>query len=101
MSEEPTGGADRPNPVARLYRWLFGIGYDRNVGGLDRTLRYPLGPLAVLVGLYVVANPIPGGTPASAILAIILIPNGVQLLNETRTRYSPLYELFGRDTREE
>lgn len=101
MTEESTDGAGDAGALVRLYRWLFGVGYDRNVGGLDRTLRYPLGPLAVLAGLAAIRYPIPGGTPATVVLAVLLIPNGVQLVNETRTRYSPLYELVGRDTYEE
>lgn len=98
MSARGTQGGGRGNALVQFYRWVFGIGYERNVGGPERTIRYVLGALSVLGGLGVVAFPVLGDALATAVLAFVLLAVGAYLIYEAQVQYCPLNHTFDRNT---
>lgn len=44
------GREDREAAFVQFYRYVLGKGYERNVGGMERMLRYTLGALCTLAG---------------------------------------------------
>ena len=44
------------NALVQFYRWVFGVGHERNVGGVERTIRYTAGALSLLAAVAVVAG---------------------------------------------
>lgn len=91
----PTG--DDSNPIVEFYRLVFGIGYDRNIGGIERTVRYVAGAVAILAGIGLVVFPVLGPTLVT-ILALALGICGLYLLYEARVQYCPLNHTIGRST---
>ena len=65
-----------------------------NVGGLDRTARLVVGPLALLAGLGVLVDVLPAGSLVGAALLVV----GAILLVTGATRRCPLNSLLGVDT---
>jgi hypothetical protein len=99
-STEPSVGKveKRGNAFVQFYRYVFGIGHERNVGGTERTIRYTLGGLFVLAGGGIVAFPVLGSALANAVLALVLIVNGLYLIYEAQVQYCPLNHTIGRST---
>lgn len=98
MSSDSTKGETRGPAFVQFYRWVFGLGYERNVGGAERTIRYTLGALCVLVGIGIVPFPVLGGALANAVLAFVLIVGGLYLIYEAQVQYCPLNHTIGRST---
>jgi uncharacterized membrane protein HdeD (DUF308 family) len=65
-----------------------------NVGGLDRTARLVVGPLALLAGLGALVDVLPAGSLVGAVLVV----GGAILLVTGATRRCPLNSLLGVDT---
>lgn len=91
-------GEERGTAFVQFYRYVLGIGHERNVGGAERTIRYTLGGLFVLVGVGIVAFPVLGSTLANAVLALVLIVGGLYLIYEAQVQYCPLNHTIGRST---
>lgn len=96
MATETSGRST--DPFVQFYRWVFGLGYERNVGGPERAVRYTLGALSVLAGLGVVAVPVLGGALTDAALGLGLLATGLYLIYEARTQYCPVNHTIGRST---
>lgn len=73
----------------------------RNVGTLDRLVRFIVGPLMLLVGIagYLGAIPVAIGPVPQALGALVLVVLGVIFTVTAATRTCPLYLLFGVSTR--
>ena len=97
MSDGNTDGAGSGGAFVRFYRWVFGIGHEPNVGGAERTVRYALGGLLVVVALALAAVS-QFGTVANAGVVIALLVSGAYLIYEARVRYCPLNDTIGRST---
>lgn len=95
MSSDHSQG--RGNAVVQLYRWVFGIGYERNVGGVERTVRYTLGGVCLLAAVAVVALG-PLELLATTLVAAVLALTGAYLVYEARVQYCPLNHRIGRST---
>lgn len=67
---------------------------ERNVGGLDRTLRLVAGPLVALVGLALLLGYVGGGTTLGALLLLV----GVVLLGTGITQRCLIHRVLGIDT---
>lgn len=91
-------GEDPVNAVVQFYRYVLGIGHERNVGGAERTLRYTLGGVFVLAGIVIVASPFLGSPLLNLVLAVVLIAGGLYLIYEARVQYCPLNHTLGRST---
>lgn len=98
MSGRSTQGTDRGNAFVQFYRWVFGLGYERNIGGPERTIRYTLGALLVLAGIGIITFPILGDALLNAVLVVVLIVGGLFLIYEARVQYCPLNHTFDRST---
>lgn len=101
MAREGSGGTGRGNAFTQFYRWIFGIGYERNIGGAERTIRYTLGALLVLAGIATVLVPVIGNPLMNAVAAVILIVGGAYQIYEARVQYCPLNHTFERSTYDE
>lgn len=88
---------DRPNAAVRLVRWVFGLGYARNVGGAEQLGRYLLGAAVTALGIYLLAFPILGFAP-NLLLAVCFLAGGSYLVYEARVQYCPLNATLGRST---
>lgn len=88
----------RGNAFVQFYRWVFGIGHERNIGGLERTVRYTLGSLFTLGGFVVFVFPILSDTISNAVLALVLIVCGLYGIYEAQVQYCPLNHTFDRST---
>ena len=97
MSERRPGGVGRGNAFVQFYRWVLGIGHERNVGGAERTVRYALGSLLVVVAVALAAVP-QFGAAANAALVVALLVSGAYLIYEARVQYCPLNHTVGRST---
>lgn len=97
MSDGETEGAGRGGAFVQFYRWVFGIGHERNVGGAERTVRYGLGGLLVVVAVALAAVP-QFGTVPNAVVAVVLLVSGAYLIYEARVQYCPLNHTVGRST---
>lgn len=91
-------GEERRNAFVQFYRYVLGIGHERNVGGLERTIRYTLGGLFVIAGVGIVTFPVLGSAFANAVLALVLIAGGMWLIYEAQVQYCPLNHTIGRST---
>ncbi|MFC6953952.1 YgaP-like transmembrane domain [Halorubellus litoreus] len=84
--------------AAQAYRWVFGIGHERNVGGLERTIRYLLGFACLAAAAGVLLAPVLesglGNVPLGAALAVC----GLYLVYEAQVQYCPLNHTVGRST---
>ncbi len=89
---------DHGNAVLQFYRYVFGIGHERNVGGAERTLRYTLGGFFLLAGIAIVVSPVLGSGLANAVVVLLLIVGGLFLIYEARVQYCPLNQTLGRST---
>lgn len=98
MSNKSTPRGKRGNGFVQFYRWVFGIGHERNVGGIERAVRYTLGAVFTLVGLVLLVVPVLGAPLKNAILSIGLIIGGLYLIYEARVQYCPLNHTFDRST---
>lgn len=98
MSGASTTGENRGNVFVHFYRWVFGIGYERNIGEPERTIRYALGALFGLAGIAIVALPVLVGALANTVLALVLIVGGLYLIYEAQVQYCPLNHTIGRST---
>lgn len=98
MKEGQPEQSERRNALVQFYRYVFGIGYERNVGGIERTLRYTSGGLFVILGAGLLAFPVFGNAFWNALLAFILLGGGLYLIYEARVQYCPLNETFDRNT---
>ena len=87
----------RGGALRQFYRWVFGIGHERNVGGTERALRYAGGTVCVLAGLAVLAVPVLGGGLDIA-LGLVLVATGGYLIYEARVQYCPLNHTLARST---
>lgn len=101
MARDGPRGEARGTAFAQFYRWVVGIGYERNVGGLERAIRYAAGALAVLAGAAVAAVPILGDGRANAVVAVGLVAAGAYLIYEARVQYCPLNHTLDRNTYDE
>jgi hypothetical protein len=97
MSDELDTGAGSGGAFVQFYRWVLGIGHERNVGGAERTVRYALGGLLVVVAVALAAVP-QLGTVANAGIVIALLVSGAYLIYEARVQYCPLNHTVGRST---
>jgi drug/metabolite transporter (DMT)-like permease len=96
MSDGRTGDT-RGGAFVQFYRWVFGVGHERNVGGPERTLRYILGALLVLSGVGVaIASPF--GGVSNAVVAVAVFVSGLYSIYEARVQYCPLNHSIGRST---
>lgn len=98
MSGRSTKGEDRGNAFAQFYRWVLGHGYERNIGGPERTIRYTLGALFGLVGIGIIAFPVISDALTNAVLAAALIAGGLYLIYEAQVQYCPLNHTLERST---
>lgn len=98
MSGRDTRGTDRGNAFVQFYRWVFGLGYERNIGGAERAIRYTFGALFVLAGIGIVAFPIIGDALLNGVIAVVLLAGGMYLIYEARVLYCPLNHTFDRST---
>lgn len=98
MSDGYSKEQSRGNLFVQFYRWVFGIGYERNVGEPERTVRYALGALFVLAGIGLVAVPVLGAELTNAVLALVLFLGGLYLIYEAQVQYCPLNHTLGRST---
>lgn len=96
MVENDTQGEGRGNAFVQFYRYVLGIGHERNVGGTERTIRYTLGGLFVLAGAGIGIFPVLRS--ATVLLVVALIVTGLSLIYEARVQYCPLNHTFGRST---
>lgn len=88
----------RDNPAKRVYRWVFGVGHDRNLGGAERMLRYAGGGVCLLAGLaLLLARP---GFGTLGLTAILLLAGGY-MVYEARVQYCPVNHAAGRSTYED
>lgn len=76
----------------------FGIGYERNIGGPERTIRYTSGAVLVLAGIGIGLFPILGDVLTNVVIAILLIVAGLYLIYEAQVQYCPLNHIFDRST---
>jgi hypothetical protein len=65
------------------------VGHERNVGGVERPVRYTLGTLLVLVSAVLVLFPMLDGLANYGLLAVMLV-SGLYLIYEARVQYCPL-----------
>lgn len=98
MPDEAAEGTDRGNAFVQFYRWVFGIGHERNIGGSERAIRYTLGVLLALVGVAALAVPILGDGLANVAAAVVLIVGGAYLIYEAQVQYCPLNHTVDRST---
>lgn len=98
MVSEDEHRGERGNAFVQFYRWVFGIGYERNVGGLERTVRYTAGALSVLAGIGVIVFPVVETTLGNAIIGVVLLVTGLYLIYEARVQYCPLNDTLDRST---
>lgn len=92
-----TADDDRPNFAVRLVRWVFGLGYARNIGGTEQAIRYLLGAAGTVLGLYLLAFPVIGFA-SNLVLALCFLAAGSYLVYEARVQYCPLNATLGRST---
>lgn len=97
MVEGNTNGT-RGNAAVQFYRWLFGIGHERNVGGVERTIRYSVGALCALAGPVVFAFPVVSDATKNTVLALVLLVGGLYGIYEAQVQYCPLNNTFDRST---
>jgi hypothetical protein len=76
---------------------VLGIGHERNVGDGERTVRYALGSLLVVVAVALAAVP-QFGRVTNAAVAVALLVSGAYLIYEARVQYCPLNHTVGRST---
>ncbi|WP_227133407.1 YgaP-like transmembrane domain [Halorubellus salinus] len=84
--------------VVQGYRWVLGLGHERNVGGLERTIRYLFGFGCLAAAAGVLLAPVlesgVGNVPFAAVLAV----SGLYLVYEAQVQYCPLNHTVGRST---
>jgi fatty acid desaturase len=98
MSDD--GVRTRGTALGQFYRWTFGIGYERNVGGIERTVRYVLGTAFTLAAVALAVVPVLG-TLWNGVLAVACLGTGLYLIYEARVQYCPLNGTLGRSTHRE
>lgn len=96
MSRKSVAG--NGNAFLQFYRYVLGIGYERNVGGWERTLRYGSGAMAVFIGVVLAVFQVVSPPVANSLLAIVLGGGGVYLIYEARVQYCPLNHTLQRST---
>lgn len=98
MSRHSTSDRGRANAFVQFYRWVFGIGYERNIGGPERTVRYTLGAVFSIIGIGLLVTPIVGDFFLNGAVALILFAGGLFLIYEAQVQYCPLNHTFERST---
>ncbi|WP_435364493.1 YgaP-like transmembrane domain [Haloarchaeobius sp. DYHT-AS-18] len=96
-STDKARGGGVADAAGQLYRWTLGIGHERNIGGVERTVRYTLGIVFVLAALAVLVVPVLSGLTNLA-LAVVLFLCGAFAIYEARVQYCPLNDSLGRST---
>lgn len=99
-STGPSGetGGRSSNAFVQFYRYVMGIGHERNVGGTERAFRYTFGALFALAGLGILPFPVLGSPLSNAVLALVLLVGGLYLIYEAQVQYCPLNRTIGRST---
>jgi FtsH-binding integral membrane protein len=92
-----SGGSVRRGAV-QAYRWVFGIGNERNVGGLERTIRYLLGFGLLAAAAGVLLAPMLESGLGNVPLGVVLAASGLYLVYEAQVQYCPLNHAVGRST---
>lgn len=95
MSEQST---DDPRWWKQFYRWVFGHGYERNVGGIDRTFRYVSGTTSIIAGVGLLFFRVFDGFAVTVLLSGILIIGGLYAIYEAQVQYCPVNNATGRMT---
>ncbi|WP_439027231.1 YgaP-like transmembrane domain [Haloarchaeobius sp. DT45] len=85
------------NAAGRFYRWTFGVGHERNVGGVEQTTRYVLGTVLVLAALVFFSLAVLNSVSTIALGALPLL-TGAFLIYEARAQYCPVNQSLGRST---
>lgn len=84
--------------VTRIVRWLFGLDYERNVGGIERLLRYVVGSGFVVIGIGIgVISPVES-TVVNVLLMLAFVLWGVYSIYQARVRYCPVNYAVGRNS---
>lgn len=97
MSSRHEESGERGNAFSQFYRWVFGIGHERNVGGVERSIRYTLGGLCFLGTAALLFFPVLTGI-SNTVLAVVLAITGLYLVYEAQVQYCPLNHTLGRST---
>lgn len=82
----------------QAYRWVFGKGHERNVGGLERTIRYLAGFACLAASAGVVLAPVLESGVGNVPLGVGLAVGGLYLVYEAQVQYCPLNHTAGRST---
>lgn len=98
MSRTDTHGAELSNAFSQFYRWVFGIGYERNIGGRERAIRYTAGAVCSVVGLGLLIAPMLESMLLNGVLALVLLVCGVYVIYEAQVQYCPFNHTFDRST---
>lgn len=84
--------------AVQAYRWVFGKGHERNVGGLERTIRYLLGFGCLAAAAGVLVAPLLESGVGNVPLGVVLAVGGLYLVYEAQVQYCPLNHTVGRST---
>jgi hypothetical protein len=99
MSSRHGESRERGNALVQFYRWVFGLGHERNVGGIERSIRYTLGGLCLIATGALLVFPFRSGI-SNSVLAVVLAITGLSLVYEAQVQYCPLNQTIGRSTYE-
>lgn len=87
----------RSGALTQFYRWALGIGYERNVGGTERAVRYLLGAALLFAGAVVAFLPVVAGA-LNWVVVVVALVSGLYLVYEAQVQYCPLNDTVGRST---
>lgn len=82
-------------------RWAFGIGHERNVGGLERTIRYLAGVACLAAAAGVLLAPLLASGVGNVPAGVALAAGGLSLVYEAQVQYCPLNRAVGRSTHQD
>lgn len=98
MTPQAKDGRNVREAGEQFYRWIFGIGYERNVGGTERTLRYLGGVVLLGAAAGVLFWSIAGPGLPNLVIASLLAITGLYLIYEAQVQYCPGNHVLGRST---
>ena len=88
-------GQERANAFVQFLSYVLGRGHERNLGGMERLIRYAFGVLFVLAGVGIVIVPVLANTFANAFLALVLVVLGANSIYQAQVQYCPLNNTIG------
>lgn len=89
----------RTNDAFRQFcRYVFGVGQERNIGGVERALRYSFGILLLLAGVTIALFPVFTRTLTRIALAVSGFAGGLFVIYEAQVQYCPFNKTVDRST---